>query len=124
MKRNQETPDNSKLHVPVEIEEDWLKENGPNLKAQEEQLIAVNSAREAERCWIVGEIQAAAARNADFLEVKYKVNGIVCKYIVDIDKWKHSNTFKRLEPVIEILNVWDFGGFVKDEDSVTLLYKE
>lgn len=126
MKRDKKEIDTTRLHSPVEIQEDWFREHNPlseKCKDERERLEAVNSTKEAERCWLVGEIVAATARNADYLQVKYKVNGIVCKHIVDIDKWKHDSIKKCLETIMEILSVRDFGGFVKDEGSIELIYK-
>lgn len=127
MKRDKKEIDTTSLHAPVKIQEDWSIEHDPSqkdCKDEKERLKAVNSTKEAERCWIIGEIEAAAARNADYLQVKYKVNGIVCKCIVDIGKWKRDSIKKRLVTVMAIMNVWDFECFVKDEGSIELIYKE
>ena len=78
----------------------------------------------AERCWLVGEIENAVARDADYLQVKYKVNGVICKRTLSIDKWKGVNIPRRCEIVAEALNIKNFEGFVKDKDSVELIYKE
>lgn len=78
----------------------------------------------AERCWLIGEVENAVARNADFLQVKYKVNGVICKRTLNIVKWKQSNIPRRCEIVAEALNIKNFEGFVKDDDSVELIYKE
>lgn len=78
----------------------------------------------AERCWLVGEIENAVARNADFLQVKFKVNGVICKRTFDIVKWKQGNSLKHCEIVAEALDIKNFEGFVKDDNSVELIYKK
>ena len=87
-----------------------------NEQKEQESLIA-------ERCWLIGEIENAVARNADFLQVKYKVNGVICKRTFNIDKWTSSNIPRRCEIIAESLNIENFEGFVKDDNSVELIYK-
>jgi len=106
MKGNMEEIDNSRMQIPEDISE---------RPKEQESLVA-------ERCWLVGEIENAASRNADYLQVKYKVNGVICKRTVDINKWKHDNIMKRCEVIKNALNVLNFEEFVKDEDLVELIY--
>jgi hypothetical protein len=78
----------------------------------------------AENHWLLGEIHSAYANGADFLEVKYLIDDVECKFVVDFDVWKHKTTEKNLNTIKEILNTQGFSGFVKDESKIKLIYKD
>ena len=78
----------------------------------------------AEDHWVVGEINSAYANGADFLEVKYLIDDVECKFVVDFDEWKHKPVEKNLDTIKEILNTQGFSGFIKDEGKIKLIYKD
>ena len=78
----------------------------------------------AENSWVVGEINSAYANGADFLEVNYLIDDVECKFVVDLDEWKHKPLEKKFDTVKEVLNTQGFSGFVKDESKIKLIYKD
>lgn len=77
----------------------------------------------AENSWVIGEINSAYANGADFLEVKYLIDDVECKFVIEFDEWKHKPVEKNLDTIREILNTQGFSGFVKDESKIKLIYK-
>lgn len=78
----------------------------------------------AENSWVVGEINSAYANGADFLEVRYLIDDVECKFVVEFDERKHNPVEKNLNTIKEILNMQGFSGFVKDETKIKLIYKD
>lgn len=78
----------------------------------------------AENHWVLGEIHSAYANGADFLEVKYLIDDVECKFVVDFDVWKRKTTEKNLDTIKEVINTQGFSGFVKDENKIKLIYKD